>query len=577
MRGGPNRLLVTTTRWIARGKGPFHPSHLTGFHAAFPGLFKRYDISPKRRERMRSTEKAGWGSRFVITRNNPPSRSAKEAVQRLIDEATEAGLKVVYAVIGLEVGKSGTPHWQVYMETSRSVRVTAVMKLKGYHVMLAKGTAEQNRKYCSKEGNFSVHGTTKPGRGQHQSLSNPLQPSEASFKQAYDLAVANRVEMVEPGMKRRYYNSRKQIAKDEHKPDRKVMDWKEGHPPNLWIVGEPGKGKSAIVRTLPLPIYDKGPTKWWDGYSGEPVVVIDDLHESASEALPPDLLNRMGDRYPTSVECKFGMLTIRPEHIFITSNISIRRMYGQENYKALSRRFREVTPEQATVWFGHRIMQFQYDKELVDRTLGPITHIKTVMAQARVWAECVEPNTTLQLELKLARLDRRKSTVLGYHEANKRGSGSKDDMLVKYNSTLGSKLLERFKKRHHQTVTDHRNPTHVDARERRVRSTYGLKTKPYSTKLDGEVGRYDMDPVWVARWDLTRVIRRFVDIGNASYIQTYEEMQALTATQKGGIEAHTKARKDSGATYVDVSWSLPDQEIRVRRSLTHPPRQQAGP
>jgi len=57
------------------------------------------------------------------------------------------------AIIGQEVGESGTPHLQGYVEVSMRCRPIEKFKLsKCIHWEPAKGTQEENKSYCSKEG-----------------------------------------------------------------------------------------------------------------------------------------------------------------------------------------------------------------------------------------------------------------------------------------------------------------------------------------------------------------------------------------------------------------------------------------
>ena len=44
-----------------------------------------------------------------------------------------------------------------------------------------------------------------------------------------------------------------------------------------WIYGKPGIGKSYAVISLYPNLYVKSSTKWWDGYTNQDVVLVDDL------------------------------------------------------------------------------------------------------------------------------------------------------------------------------------------------------------------------------------------------------------------------------------------------------------
>lgn len=61
-------------------------------------------------------------------------------------------------IIGKEVGKSGTPHLQGYVEFKNPIGFNTVQKIinKG-HIETAKGTAEENLLYCSKDGEYETN------------------------------------------------------------------------------------------------------------------------------------------------------------------------------------------------------------------------------------------------------------------------------------------------------------------------------------------------------------------------------------------------------------------------------------
>lgn len=64
-----------------------------------------------------------------------------------------------YVCIGKEVGDSGTPHLQGYFRFVNCVRFSTLKKaFPTVHFEVARGTAEQNITYCSKEGDFHERG-----------------------------------------------------------------------------------------------------------------------------------------------------------------------------------------------------------------------------------------------------------------------------------------------------------------------------------------------------------------------------------------------------------------------------------
>jgi len=71
-----------------------------------------------------------------------------------------------YLVIGFEVGDSGTPHIQGYIYFKNPRMLKGVRNLMPRaHLLVSRGTALQNLKYCSKSGDFYEFGTI-PEQGQ---------------------------------------------------------------------------------------------------------------------------------------------------------------------------------------------------------------------------------------------------------------------------------------------------------------------------------------------------------------------------------------------------------------------------
>lgn len=65
-------------------------------------------------------------------------------------------------IIGKEVGESGTPHLQGYIEFHKKVRALSVGLPKGIHWEKAKGNRDSNLKYCSKDGEYVASGFRVP-------------------------------------------------------------------------------------------------------------------------------------------------------------------------------------------------------------------------------------------------------------------------------------------------------------------------------------------------------------------------------------------------------------------------------
>lgn len=108
--------------------------------------------------------------RWVFTLNN----WTQEEHDLLCSVANDESKRVRYLVFGKEVGEQGTPHLQGYVEFEAAVRFTTVknrLGLQRAHVEVAKGSAQQNREYCTKEGDFEEFGEVAPvGQGRRTDL-----------------------------------------------------------------------------------------------------------------------------------------------------------------------------------------------------------------------------------------------------------------------------------------------------------------------------------------------------------------------------------------------------------------------
>lgn len=88
------------------------------------------------------------GRKWVLTLNN----FTEDEIDTLTQHVSQDG---IIAILASEVGKQGTPHIQGYISYKNAVSFNSLRKLcpRG-HWAKAKGSDEQNYKYCSKDGNI---------------------------------------------------------------------------------------------------------------------------------------------------------------------------------------------------------------------------------------------------------------------------------------------------------------------------------------------------------------------------------------------------------------------------------------
>ena len=232
---------------------------------------------------------------------------------------------VVYLCYGKEVSSTGTPHLQGYVCFKNAVyRPSRFFQQYGNgHFSMARGSADQNIEYCSKEGDFTEFGTRPQGRdaqGHHGRRGGELEIER--WEEAWSSAKAGKVEDIPADIRLRHYTTIcKVAAKYKKRPARLAgLD-------NTWIVGPHGTGKSTYVHDKYPGAYKKGFSKWWCGFNeddeGHLTVLLDDLHPKWAEK---ELLKNWADVFPFVAEYKGGSMQIRPARIVVTSNFTIEQV-----------------------------------------------------------------------------------------------------------------------------------------------------------------------------------------------------------------------------------------------------------
>lgn len=216
-----------------------------------------------------------------------------------------------YWIIGREVGDSGTPHLQGYASfrgrhTFKYVRDKLGARC---HIEGARGTARQNREYCSKGGNYVEGGVINEGKN------NGARDEQARLFMAAVRSGDKGVAAFADSFPGTYINHGSNMLRNAlslsvpvERPSINVR----------WIWGSPGVGKSRLAHETLPDAYIKDPrTKWWNGYLCQTDVIIDDFGPGGIDI---NHLLRWFDRYKCIVETKGGMVALLATTFIVTSN-----------------------------------------------------------------------------------------------------------------------------------------------------------------------------------------------------------------------------------------------------------------
>lgn len=228
-----------------------------------------------------------------------------------LDKLYDIG-KCTYLVYGFEKAPTtGTPHLQCYIEFKNAA--IPIKKSSSWKKMFPtahwerrRGTAQEASAYCKKDEDWREFGTLSK-----QGERTDFQRMFARIKTG-----ASDLDLIEE-FGNTAFRSLNAISKV-----RLLSQPKRTWPMEVRIYyGLPGTGKSrAVFDEFKLDeIFVKPKSKWWDGYEGQKVVVIDDfdpIHMDWSF----DYMLTLLDRYPMSLEYKGGFVNMSSKIIIFTTN-----------------------------------------------------------------------------------------------------------------------------------------------------------------------------------------------------------------------------------------------------------------
>jgi len=256
---------------------------------------------------------------YVFTLNNWTEEEAEHLRQ--------CGSK--YLIFGKEVGENGTPHLQGYVYWANKKSLKQMKKLNGRaHWEQQRGTAQQAIEYCKKDGEFEEHGVS-PEKIGGDTLKEKIKKNKRLLQQT----VRESVDNGDIGLLQLPQLKKAKLIYDQDSGSYQAEDVR-----GEWYWGPPGTGKSRKARDDNPGAYIKAQNKWWDGYTGEKAVILDDLDTNVLG----HYLKIWADRYACTGEVKGGTVNLQHDKILVTSNYHPEKLWEEDQVmcEAIKRRFK---------------------------------------------------------------------------------------------------------------------------------------------------------------------------------------------------------------------------------------------
>lgn len=295
-----------------------------------------------------ATQQNNRAKRWCFTLNN----YTNEEEQKIQEANCE------FLIYGHERGENGTPHLQGYITFTTRKCFNTMKRLIGdrAHIEVARGSVMANIDYATKEDN--EHYFIK-GEAPKEASEKGAQATKRKWEDARQAAKEGRFEDIPSDLWIRYRNSWKTEYQEEvNKNTTEIRDFNlKDH--FYWIWGPTGTGKSHLARALAKKLdpehqpYLKSLNKWWNGFRGQKVTLIEEATPDACKYIA-SMFKQWCDKWPFTAEVKGGSFDcgIRPDYIIITSNYSIQQCFpAEEDYLPMQRRCTEFYKEHRESWF----------------------------------------------------------------------------------------------------------------------------------------------------------------------------------------------------------------------------------
>jgi len=231
------------------------------------------------------------------------------------DEISFDEQRMKYLIIGREMcPKTENIHKQIYIEFKTNQRFNSLKKrYPTCHFEKRIGTGFEASEYCKKDGDYTEYGElSQPEQGKRTDLEEISDKIKKNVNMK-DIAEEHSSSYIK-------YNKGITALKNILCKKRNFM------PEVIWIWGKAGTGKTRKATEYGDYYIWNGDANWWDGYYGEPNIIIDDI--STIREMSRGFFLKFCDRYPQRLPIKGGFIENTAERIIFTSNYHWSKVFG---------------------------------------------------------------------------------------------------------------------------------------------------------------------------------------------------------------------------------------------------------
>lgn len=280
-----------------------------------------------------------------FAKDTPGSRRMRNVVATLNNYASEEwnvltseaffNKHCTYLIIAKEIAPTTrTPHLQMYFEFKNAKRFSTLKELipRAYFAS-RRGTALQASDYCKK----TASGDNLVERGEltQQGKRNDWAETIEDLKHGESiLSVLDERPHHLPCINALKTYQRETLGVPM---DRPAMRY-------IWIYGKSQVGKSALVRGMfgKLDTYAKPSGRWFDGYTKQKIIWLEDFVGDTHEQTPTlerDMMLKLCDPYQLSLPIKGGYVPCAAKLVVITSNYHPSEVFKHDQENAFEKRF----------------------------------------------------------------------------------------------------------------------------------------------------------------------------------------------------------------------------------------------